>query len=342
MEEQGLVVINDNFLSKITKFLRKKLFRNDNNNYYLIQTEQINKIDINIQYIKKDREFVQSEIVKARSAFRKYVINNKKNISLNILNYIEEKLYENQCKINKIIEINKSNITFEEIQELLQDEKNNINNFKYKDKKTGCYQVPIGVIGVECSNVKDCIKNMLKPISTRNSIIILNKENNKYSTESLILLIIKECIRNFYIDDNIIQMHPKEEIDISKLDKYIDINNKHDEQKCDNIIYMYEENELFESDIIDHIEKLKSIDKYSSCEFKVIKGEFGDVVNFLNKNKVYAMCMYTHNSQKAYKFINWVNCRNVFLNTGIKNCKLCENSYDHYFNFKYVLHEGVF
>lgn len=339
MEEQGLVVVNDNFLSKVTRFL-KKFFSKKIDNIYLKDDER--KYEIDIEYIKKDSEFVQKEIVEARSAFRKYIINNNKTISLDILNYIEEKLYENESKIKKIIEINHNDITFEDIQELLQKEKKNINNFKLRDSKTGCYQVPVGVIGVQCSNTKECVENMLKSITTRNSIMILDENYNKYSTESLILLIIKECLRNFYIDDDIIQMFEKEEIDLTKLDRVINSNNKSDSEIYSNIIYIYQEDDLYESDVIKEVNRLKNTDKYKDYEIKVVKGEFRYIIDFLNKNRAFAVCMYTNNSQKAYKFINWIDSPNLFVNTGVKNCRDIVNNCNEYFNFKYVLHEDVF
>ena len=209
MEEQGLVVVNDSFLTKITRFLRKIFSKRTTIDGYFDEIEQVKKIENQVSYehIKKDSEFVQKEILEARSAFRKYVINNKKNISLDILNYIEKKLYENESKIDKIIEINQNSFTFEDILGLLQEYKQKINNFKLRDKKTGQYQVPIGVISVRCNNTKDCIDNMFNAITTRNAIIILDENYNKYSTESLFLLIIKECLRNFYIDDKIGRAH---------------------------------------------------------------------------------------------------------------------------------------
>ena len=201
--------------------------------------------------------------------------------------------------------------------------------------------MPIGVIGIECSGVEDSIKSMLKSISTRNSIIILHDNFSKYSTESLILLIIKECLKNFYVDDNIIQMFQKEEIDLKKLDKLIKKDGNIIQKGDYKTIYLYQENEEFNNDIQNEVERLQSSEMYKSYVVKPITGEFGNVVNFMNGNKACAVCMYTNNNQKAYKFINWIDSPNVFVNTGIKSCKNIgyENEF---FNSKLVLHEGVF
>ena len=80
----------------------------------------------------------------------------------------------------------------------------------------------------------------------------------------------------------------------------------------------------------------------SKDEIKAIKGDFGNIIKFLNLNKSFAVCMYTNNSQKAYKFINWIDSPNVFVNTGINGCKDVTDAENEYYNFKYVLHEDVF
>jgi len=341
MEEQGLVVVKDSFLVRITRTLKRFFFRGKLKK--MIAEEDIsNALNFKIDFINQDTEFVQEEILNARKAFRKYVINNNKNIAEDIFDYIKEKIQENETKIRQIIQINNDNISYEEILYLIEKEKNSINSFKLRNKLTGCYLVPLGVIGAVCKDSKDAIINILKSISTRNSIIILHEKYSKYSTESLILLIIQECLKNFYIDDNIIQMFEKEEIDSTKLDRIVGFKDKENCEKSLNNIYIYQEDDSLENDVVNEVDRLKNIDKYKNYEIKVIKGEFGNIINFLNKNKAYAVCMYTNNSQKAYKFINWINSPNVFVNTGINGCKDEIILESEYYNSKYVLHEDVF
>lgn len=336
MEEQVLVEVKDNFFSKITKAFKKIFAKNNKENLLLAEN---NRIDIEV--IGNDNGFTQQEIISARRAFRKYVINNNSNVSTDIFDYIISKIKENKEKIEQIIEINNDNISYEQIINLIENEKDSKNKFKTKNIHTGRYNVPIGVIGIECSGAEDSIKSMLKSISTRNSIIILQDNFSKYSTESLILLIIKECLKNFYVDDNIIQMFQKEEIDLKKLDKLIKKDGNVIQKGDYKTIYLYQENEEFKDDIQNEVERLQSSEMYKSYVVKPITGEFGNVVNFMNVNKACAVCMYTNNNQKAYKFINWIDSPNVFVNTGIKSCKNIgyENEF---FNSKLVLHEGVF
>lgn len=337
MEEQGLVVVKENFLVKISHTIKRFFFKGKMKDLLLAE-----KNESRIKLIEDNNGFVQKEILDARRAYRKYVINNDKNISIDVLSYITEKIKENEQEIRKIIEINNDDITFEEILQLVENEKVNVQKFKAKNKKTGRFNVPVGVIGMECLDVYDSLKSILKAISTRNSIIILHNNFSKYSTESLILLIVKECLKNFYIDDNIIQMFEKEEIDLKKLDKIIKADGEKIQKDIPKTIYIYQENEEFENQVQNEIDRLQSSDLYKSYEIKPIKGEFGTIVNYLSNDKASAVCMYTNNSQKAYKFINWIDSPNVFVNTGIKKCKNLAKSDNDFFNSKYVLHEDVF
>ena len=336
MQEQGLVVVKDNFLTRITQSIKRFFFKGKMKDLL----EDTNRPKI--KFIESNEEFVQKEIVDARRAYRKYVINNNKNISKDVLSYISMKIEENEEKINQIIEINNDSITYQEIAEMIIEEKQQIAKFKAKNNKTGRYNVPVGVIGIECDNVEDSIKAMLKAVSTRNAVIILHNNFNIYSTESLILLIFKECLKNYYIDDNIIQMFEKEEIDLSKLDKLIKKDGKIVGKDVKNTIYIYQENKEYESEVQNEIERLQNNELYKSYEIKPIAGEFGDIVNYLNENEASDVCMYTNNTQKAYKFINWINSPNVFVNTGIKKCNDTIQENNDYFNSKFVLHEDVF
>ncbi len=336
MQEQGLVVVKDNFLTRITQSIKRFFFKGRMKDLL----EDTNRPKI--KFIESNEEFVQKEIVDARRAYRKYVINNNKNISKDVLSYISMKIEENEEKINQIIDINNDSITYQEIAEMIIEEKQQIAKFKAKNSKTGRYNVPVGVIGIECDNVEDSIKAMLKAVSTRNAVIILHNNFNIYSTESLVLLIFKECLKNFYIDDNIIQMFEKEEIDLSKLDKLIKKDGKIVGKDVKNTIYIYQENKEYENEVQNEIERLQNNELYKSYEIKPIAGEFGDIVNYLNENEASAVCMYTNNTQKAYKFINWINSPNVFVNTGIKKCNDTIQENNDYFNSKFVLHEDVF
>ncbi len=337
MAEQGLVIVKDNFLAKMTKKIKRFFYKGKMKDVY----NQKNSNEEKAVLIDSEDKFVQKEIVDARRAYRKYVINAKA-VSSDVFDYTLSKIQENKEQINNIIGINGDNVTFDEIIECLEKEKANSGKFKARNKRTGRYNLPVGVIGIECSNSKEAIKCIFKAISTRNSIMILHNNFNKYSTEALIMLIVKECLKNFYIDDNIIQMFQKEEIDLTKLDKIIKRDGEISRKGKTNTIYLYQENDEYEEDIKNEIERLKSNNFYKEYDIKPIKGDFGDIVNYLNDSEASAVCMYTNNTQKAYKFINWIDSPNVFVNTGIKNCENNVEKRSEFYNSKYILHEDVF
>ncbi len=336
MEEQGLVVVKDNFLTRISNLFKSFFSRKGIEDFY----EDESKLEV--EFIESNMAFVQEEIVLARKAFRRYIINNTKELPETILSLALEQVNNNKEQINKIIEINNDTITFDDILYIFEVEKGKINEYKLKNKKNNCYQVPVGVMGVVCTTVEQCIKNMIRAIVTRNSIIILQEKNNKYSTQSLILLIFKECLKNLGIDDNIIQLKETQEIDISKFDRFIDSNANLTEKETQKSIYFYQEDDCYEDDISYEVDKIKNLEKYKDFNVSVIKGEFGDVVEFLNNNKCYAVCMYTNNQQRAYKFMNWINTNNLFINTGLINCKNDLNCDNKYYEWKNVCHENIF
>ena len=110
----------------------------------------------------------------------------------------------------------------------------------------------------------------------------------------------------------------------------------------DSLMHFYSKKPYSLYKILEQIYRLKNNDIYKSYEIKPIKGEFGTIVNYLNNDKASAVCMYTDNSQKAYKFINWIDSPNVFVNTGIQKCKNSIAGENDFFKSKYVLHEDVF
>ena len=333
MADQGLVVVKDNFITRLTNTMRRFFFKNNEKNFI----DENNDI---AELITKDSDYVQSEILDARKAFRKYSINNVKNISSNVIEYTMQKLEENEHQINQIIKINEDFITYDEIVEMLNSEYNHIKKFKSKTKIAGAYKFPIGVIGVECDSAREAISSIFKAISSRNAVIVLHDNYNKYSTESLVLLIVKECLKNFYIDDNIVQMFPKEEIDLKKLNKYVS-RNASIENDRDQSIYIYQDDDIYSEDVKKEVERLQNSEIYKTFDIKPIKGEFRDVVNYLSSNKASAVCMFTDNKQRAYKFINWIDSPNIFINSEVVGCKKITGNHNAFYSAKYIVKKDV-
>ena len=320
MAEQGLVVVKENIFTKIAKMF-KRIFKKECIDDYYFE-------DIEIETIKKFEPDIQEEIRYARSAFRKYVVNDTENIEQELFSIITTEIMNNQQNIEKIIEINEDNLTINDILDIIDAERKT--KKKFKEEKNDIYRMPIGVVGIECRNTKECITYMLKAISTRNAIMILNNDLIKYRTEDLILLIIKQCLIRCNVDDDLIQMHYKEEIDLDKLDKviYFDDDKKDEkeskeakkEENNKEIIYMYKDSELFNYEIKSEYLKLIKNKEKTNREVKIISGKFIDVTKYLEHNKSSIVVIYTDNEENAYKLANWVNTDNVFVNTKLDKC----------------------
>ena len=184
-------------------------------------------------------------------------------------------------------------------------------------------------------------------------------------------MIVKECLKKFHVDSNLIQILEKDEIDLDKLDKFIsnennfaaenmsrsrnksntknvsDIENKTNSENIYHTgnesrdIYIYEDSENYRENVISAFEKLRGTDEYKDYNIVPIQGDFANVINFLNDRKPLAVCMYTDSSQKAYKLMNWVNSPNIFINVDVPKVSMekCDNCY---YELKFVLHKDVF
>ena len=99
MEEQGIIEVKDNFFVRVTQSIRKILFRRKAKTLLLEDGEQSEVNESKIKLIQDDTDSAQIEIINARKAYRKYVINNTKNISIDILYYIKDAIQKNGCTV---------------------------------------------------------------------------------------------------------------------------------------------------------------------------------------------------------------------------------------------------
>ena len=342
MEEQGIIEVKDNFFVRVTQSIRKILFRRKAKTLLLEDGEQSGVNESKIKLIQDDTDSAQIEIINARKAYRKYVINNTKNISLDILYYIKDAIQKNGLKIRKLIRINNGNVTYGDIISSLDNEIKSVQEFKQINNDTKRFNMPIGVIGVECADSKTSIENIFKAVSTRNAVIILHEDYSEFSTEALILMIVKETLKKFSVSENLVQMYDKMEIDEEQLNQIIGIDGKIIDKSKGKIIYVYQEDEQCYYNVINEIERLKNDEKYKEYKIQGITGDFGNIISYLDKNESSAICMYTKNSQKAYKFINWANSSNIFVNTGVHIVENANGIIDQYYNKKFILHKDVF
>lgn len=288
---------------------------------------------------------MKNEIELLRNAQNEYLLKNEYNLTKNILAYIAERIKANRGEIEALIENNKEDIKYNDIEKLIEEEIKE--NIKFKDYKNlyisndnfllAKILMPIGIIAIEAYNTCDVVKYLIRGIKSRNAIVISDVEYSETSVRYLIYEIIKECLRKFNINENIIMILPYEECfyqycdkviytyDVygNKLDKYIE------ETKTDNEIkYIYIDTESMEETATKDNEKI---------EYEILKGNIDEVIEKINEKKCSAAVIYTDNAQNAYKYINLVKGKNVFVNASLQNVMKYEKSEEELYVYKNII-----
>ena len=86
LDSEGVLTISGT--GEMTNYLNNQPWNNGKIKKIINQEEISNIPAVKIDFINQDTDFVQEEILNARRAFRKYVINNKKNVAEDIFLYI--------------------------------------------------------------------------------------------------------------------------------------------------------------------------------------------------------------------------------------------------------------
>ena len=240
----------------------------------------------------------KNNIEKGLKAYYEYIIK-REEIEEDILEYISKRINANQDSIEKLIDMTKEKIDMKIIDKVLKKES------KYKSNKTfdmdvqgfvrGTLNTPKGVLLKEESNIEKVVELYIDAILSRNAVVISDIEYSEISVKKLILEIIQIALEKFEVSKDLIQLLPYEEVNNDEFNKY-----KENEK-----IYIYLENKNFENEV----DK-----KY------LIEGEIDEVIEKIN-NEGICKCaiIYTADKEKAYKFINRVNGKNVFVNASIEN-----------------------
>ncbi len=262
-------------------------------------------------------------IEKLKKASQNYVINNKENLTNEVLNYLKERIKKNKNEIEELIKIRKEKIEYEEILSIIESELKEESELKdYIDLKINeqkflsmYIKMPVGVIAIEAYETREVIKYLIKAIKTRNAIAISDIEYDETNIKALIVLIIKEALKKYNIDENLIMILPYEECFYENFDETIytydekgilkepKIEKKNEEDK----IYVYIEDKSLE----------KEARQNKNAE--IIEGELYETIDVINNKKAKCAIIYTKDSKKAYNFINLVHSRNVFVNSSIEN-----------------------
>lgn len=284
------------------------------------------------------------EIKLLNNVFKIYNLNDTPDLSKKVLDYILLRLIANKANFEKMIEILKAEISFNDIINAFNEayKKNDFykksNSYKQGvDYYSGNFPVPIGNIVVETNNVLDVIKYFVGGIKSRNTITISQTEYYELSLSNMVLIIFIEALAKFNISRNTLMILPFEECLYEEFDEIIEIENgnvnikqKGFSQK--NIIYI--EDHVFDSEINAEIERLKA----RKINFEIIDGNLEYVLDIIKQEKPKGVAIYTKNPNVAYDFITLANSQNVFVNSSLLNTEELNNKTNKFYYKKKIMY----
>ena len=279
-----------------------------------------------------------------KKAYGSYNLNGDEKISNKVLKFVKKRLLKNQKDLETLIEVFKEKISFEDFISCFEKEMEEPDLYKKEKvmKKVGeefyygTYTTSVGNILVETTSPLSTLKYFVKGIKSRNSITISDIEYHENDLKNAILLIFKNALEKYNVDDNLLNIIPFEECSNEMFDKVI----YEDERKVvSNKIqteysYIYLENEDFASMAVNDLSRLSNRGR----QVEILKGEFGDVINRINSEKTFSACIYTENRDLAYNFINLAQASNVFVNASLDEAEKLENIEDEFYTKKKIMY----
>ncbi len=288
---------------------------------------------------------MEKEYEIAKKAYKEYNLNDRYNLTEDMLEYIKQRIEANREEIEKLMKIYKRKYTYDELKNVIDKEIEDEIEYKAQTQITkredgfikGKYKVSIGVVAVESYDLLECVKYMIEAVKTRNAVIISDIEYEEKDDKHLIALIINEAYKKFDMKEELIQILPYEECDYEKCDKVIctyDSKNERVKEE-DNKKYVYIEDIDLRKEAMREYEELKLEEK----EVEFINGNIDEVIDRLNKKISYAVVIYTKDPKKAYKFINLVKSKNVFVNATLANAEEVSISENELLMYKNIMYE---
>lgn len=358
-EKKELIEVKKSIINRIKTWIRR-LFRRKTNKAKItvvdnVQEEKIQQpkkeTEAEIIQQKQDEEIkMENEIIKkSKEAQERYVLMSEADIGEDVYKLIGERIEINKDSIEKLIEIRKEKISYERIREIYEEEieeqeeyKKTIQMIRIGEKFLFSeYQVPKGVIGIITENIEEKIRNIFKAVTTRNGIIILEEKTDKHGIDKLIEIIVKEALKKYKIDENIIQIVEKEAIkveEIKGMDQIIKAGEHVETKEKTEKLYIYEEDKYFEEEVRKEERNLKEAGK----EVEIIRGKsLEEAISQINQTKNYAASIYSQDRKKGYKFINLIKSENVFFNGSLQNAEKIEKANNEYYTRKNILCESV-
>ena len=288
---------------------------------------------------------MEKEYERAKKAYEEYNLNDRYNLTEEILEYIKQRIEANREEIEKLMKIYKRKNTYEEIKYIIEKEIEEGIEYKTQTQITkredgfikAKYMVSRGVVIVESYDLIESIKYMIRAIKTRNAVIISDIEYEEKDDKHLIALIINEAYKKFDMKEELIQILPYEECDYEKSDKVICTYDRKNERtkEEDNKKYVYIEDIDLRKEAMKEYEELKLEEK----EVEFVNGNINEVIDRLNKKLSYAVVIYTKDPKKGYKFINLVKSKNVFVNATLANVEDVPRSENELLMYKNIMYE---
>ena len=282
---------------------------------------------------------------KAKIAYENYNLNSEYNLTENLLKSIKERIEANKKEIDELLKIYKRNYVYSDIKKVIDEEiekkiqyKRQVSLKRRTDNFVSTiYATSVGIVAVECYDLLECIKYMIRAIKTRNSLIISDVEYEENDEKHLILLIIQESMRKFNIDQNLIQILPYEECDYDKCDRviYTYENKQNLRREETEKMYIYLENKLY----AEEAEKEYNLYKNEGKDIELVEGNINQVIDKINEKVNYGAVIYTGDSKLGYKFIKLVRSKNVFVNSTLTNSEKIENNKDDLLMNKKIMYE---
>ena len=261
-----------------------------------------------------------------KNAYEIYFSDQRENIDKQILEYVKRLIIENEDIVEKLIDEYKEQFEVNQIYQIIDEALNSEDIYKTKKvfKKrndgfmNGKYITSIGTIAIECSDTLKVLKYFCDGIKSRNAIAISDIEFDETSLKSAFLVFFCEALEKLGLDKNLLMILPFEECYYEKFDRVIYSEEKDIKVKTrqkQEVLYLYLEDEFFEEEVKQEIEKLKKKEK----QYNVLSGDFYKVVNKINKSFNKGAVIYTRKPELGYKFINFIHSENVFVNATFEN-----------------------
>jgi hypothetical protein len=200
----------------------------------------------------------------------------------------------------------------------------------------GIYTTSVGNILIETSNTLDVIKYFVKGIKSRNSITISDVEYNENDLKNALLIIFRNALEKYDLDRDLLNIFPYEECKNEWFDKVIieEENKIITNKTVTGYSYIYLADDVFANMAVSDLSRLSNRGR----QVEILKGTFTEVIDKINSEETFAVCIYTEDRDEAYEFINLAQAQNVFVNASLEETEEIENVEDEFYMKKKIMY----